>query len=265
MISKRCLLLGCTKAKRPDADKLAALYRYDGPYFRVYRRYLNKIAEAREGIDLFILSAQYGLISEHHMIPVYDCRMTKTRIGELRPQVSRVLKRLFNHNSYSELFVLLGADYFSALPDLKLIMPATTNVILSKGAQGVKARQLKYWLYGNSIDHKLLNLNNRFISKHIKGMAYIRGLTLSLSPLKVLELIRKELIVEEKNWCNFRDWYVQIDGKRVSPKWIVSRLTQLPVASFTSGEARRVLCQLGIPVKRVGGEYEDIHFKSREF
>jgi hypothetical protein len=44
---------------------------------------------------------------------------------------------------------------------------------------------------------------------------------------------------------------VEVDSKRVAPKWLVKVLTELPVSAFTTGEARRVLHCLGIQLLQV--------------
>ena len=55
-------------------------------------------------------------------------------------------------------------------------------------------------------------------------------------------------IAEEWNIPEYQVWYVQVDDQQVPPKWLVSKLTGLPVNAFHTNEARRVLHQLGIEV-----------------
>ena len=54
------LILACSRRKRPDDGLLPAIERYDGPAFRVLRRYLRERPAGAP--DVFILSAEHGLI-----------------------------------------------------------------------------------------------------------------------------------------------------------------------------------------------------------
>jgi hypothetical protein len=67
----------------------------------------------------------------------------------------------------------------------------------------------------------------------------------------VLETACQALSSQSKNATCYQSWYVEVGMVRVSPKWIVSQLTGLPVGSFHTSDARRVLQQLGISVHAV--------------
>ncbi|MGI8469157.1 MAG: hypothetical protein ACR2N3_11970, partial [Pyrinomonadaceae bacterium] len=54
-----------------------------------------------------------------------------------------------------------------------------------------------------------------------------------------------------KNLQNYQSWFVLVDDFKISPKWLVSRLINLPVGKFHSDQARKVLQRLGIKVQRV--------------
>ena len=56
----RLLILSCSKAKRADCGLLPAIDRYDGPFFRVLRRYLRQ--QPADPPVVHILSAEFGLI-----------------------------------------------------------------------------------------------------------------------------------------------------------------------------------------------------------
>ena len=71
---------------------------------------------------------------------------------------------------------------------------------------------------------------------------------MNLSPDQVLNIAREALLQGTGNPSAIQCWYVLVDGTRVSPKWLVSQLTGLPVASFHSSEARLVLQQLDLEV-----------------
>jgi hypothetical protein len=48
-----------------------------------------------------------------------------------------------------------------------------------------------------------------------------------------------------------RTWAAQLDDTLVSPKWLVSELTGIPVAAFHTDDARRYLAAIGVRVLRV--------------
>ncbi len=60
---KRCLIIGCSKSKIKSPGHMPALQRYDGPSFRVLRRFLaaESSPHAEGKVDVFILSAEFGL------------------------------------------------------------------------------------------------------------------------------------------------------------------------------------------------------------
>jgi hypothetical protein len=244
---KRYILLGCTKNKRSDEGLLPAIERYDGPNFRVLRRFLRDHPEAARNLSVFVLSAEFGLISGDRPIHDYDHRMTWARAEELRPQVLDALKSQFGHEQ-PELFILLGAIYLAAVQGIEAIMPPDAKIIQAKGAQGVKARQLKQWLYGTTFD--AASAKSQLSSPHIKpsGHATIRSYPISLTPAQILDCGRQALRLGIGQPYNYRSWYVLLDGQKVGPKWLVSQITGIPVSEFVSSEARRVLTNLGVEV-----------------
>jgi hypothetical protein len=79
----RLLILACSQRKRPDAELLPALERYDGPAFRVLRRFLR--SRAPDPPEVLILSAEHGLIPRDLPIAAYDRKMTPARArGKVR-------------------------------------------------------------------------------------------------------------------------------------------------------------------------------------
>ena len=84
-----------------------------------------------------------------------------------------------------------------------------------------------------------------------QGFAELHGTILKMTRAEVIEVARQALTVDSRQSENFKDWYIEIDRRRISPKWLVSKLAGIQVSKFTSGEARRVLIQLGLPSSRV--------------
>src|SRR5215211_4455445 len=88
----RMLILACSRRKRPEEDLLPAVERYDGPAFRVLRRFLRE--SPSKAPDILILSAEHGLIPHDLPIAAYDRKMTEARAHELRPLVLAELDRM---------------------------------------------------------------------------------------------------------------------------------------------------------------------------
>ncbi len=149
----RLLILSCSKRKRADPELLPALDRYDGPAFRVLRRYLP--SHGPEALDAYIISAGFGLIPSHTPIPNYDQTMTSQRAELLRPGIVDKLRTILGsdlaRSSPPELFVWSGEFYRRALNDLHEIAGPHTPVRWANGSPGVKLAQLHDWLWGRSV------------------------------------------------------------------------------------------------------------------
>lgn len=243
MSSKRCLLLSCSKAKRQDADSLPALHRYDGPLFRVLRRYLIDCGSNGVIPDVYILSAEFGLISSDQAIPDYDQRMTSHRALELRPAALSRLEQVLRVGEYHELFISMGKSYLGALEGYESLIPAELKVTVCSGGLGRQQARLYRWLRGDSSSQE----------SEIRqiGRARIRGAEVTHTPEQAMEIARKALVTGREGAARYESWYVQIEDQRVAVKWMVNKLTGLDVGVFSTGEARRFLGQLGIEVKQV--------------
>src|ERR1700693_6189826 len=86
----RLLIVACSKRKKPTNKQMPAIERYDGPAFRVLRKFLRE--QQGPVPRVLILSGKYGLIDAVTPIRDYDFRMTPATADALRPAV---LKRLW--------------------------------------------------------------------------------------------------------------------------------------------------------------------------
>lgn len=244
-LTRRLLILACSQRKRTDPIMLPALERYDGPFFRVLRRYLRSWAADQHGRpppDTYILSAEFGLIPGDKPIPFYERRMTAERAEQLRPNVLNTMQELLDRaNPYRELCMCLGREYRRALAGWEIWRPNVLTVFQTEGSLGAQQSQLHEWLHGSP---RVVS-----IPAH-NGVVRVRGVEVSYTASEVLELAQNALSRDGKGAANFKNWYVQLGDQRVSPKWLVSQLTGLPVSAFVTDDARRVLAQLGIEVKR---------------
>lgn len=144
---RRLLILACTATKRREAQLLPAIDRYAGSSFRVLRRWLRECPAGAALIDVYVLSAEFGLFPAIQPIPDYDHRMTVARAEALRPQVQATLRTLLALQQYAEIGVSAGKVYRLALVGSEVIF-ATTPVITPPDSAGIgkQLAALKQWL-----------------------------------------------------------------------------------------------------------------------
>src|SRR5262249_45105340 len=85
------------------------------------------------------------------------------------------------------------------------------------------------------------------------GRLILRGVPVTSDAEAAVLAARRGLAEDPVGASRYQIWYVPVDGVRVAPKWLVSRVTGLPVERFHSDEARRILAALGITVLRCPG------------
>lgn len=240
----RLVILACSQRKRTNPTVLPAIERYDGPTFRVLRRYLK--TEAAELTDVRILSAEFGLLAADRSIPNYDRHMTPERACELRPSVAAVLSQILNERDYNELFVCVGQVYLQAMGEFDTVAPPTVTIHMATGSLGRRLSQLHDWLNNHP------PLNRGMPQPVVRGgRVRIRGVEIRETRAHTLDIARQALAEGVAGVDSYQSWYVPVDNRTIAPKWLVSQLSGLPVSAFTTDEARRVLMQLGIGVERV--------------
>lgn len=237
---RHLLILACSQRKRLDTESLPAIERYDGPTFRLLRRFLRKQPSAP--LEIYILSAKFGLIPSDYLIPNYDQRMTKTRSRQLQPEVIAKFENILNAKSYQQLCICLGRDYFLALDKYDMLIKSGLAVRIATGSLGKKLATLHDWLYGKPPELA----NGQAID--LQGKACLKGIEVVMTAAEVLDVARQALVEGKGNPASYQSWYVLVGDRRVSPKWVVSLLTGLPVSDFHSIAARRMLQQLGITI-----------------
>jgi hypothetical protein len=237
----RLLLLSCSRSKRAGSHLLPAYQRYDGPAFRLLRRYL-KISSNIPTIK--ILSAEFGLIPYDFLIPNYDRHMTMERALELQSQVTKELKRILVINRHNpQVFIYLGKCYLKTI-EVNNVFPSSAMVKITDGTPGKRLADLYKWLYG---DH---GVRCQISASSPRASVRIRGIEIKLTVDEVLNTARLAL-AGSSCALDYGAWYVLVDGRRVPIKWLVSALTGLPLNAFHTDEAKRVLSQLGLQVQVV--------------
>lgn len=242
--NRRCIIVNCSQKKRTEEGLLPAMVRYDGPLFRVIRNFLSNSFES-ENLDVYILSAKYGVLTHNKGIEFYDQLLSNERIEELKPQIAEVLDKKHRLNQYNEVFLAVGNKYKGLLESCQSLSLNNANLTVAKGGIGEKSKFLKNWLYK-------VSKNENVIKKEVKfrGEAILCGAKIKMEVSQIIEIANKFLDSEPAKSQNFRDWYVNIGEMKVSPKWLASRISRIPVSKFTSGEARRTLAQLGLKSHR---------------
>ena len=95
--------------------------------------FCGRTQNASPPLNLYILSAKYGLISGDILIPDYDLRMTSERAAKLKPAVKRRLDLIFGVYQCDEIFIAMGKVYREALMDF---LPSDGRVVVAEGRIG---------------------------------------------------------------------------------------------------------------------------------
>ena len=246
MTSKsRLLVLACSQRKKQNPELLPAIERYNGPAYQITRKYLNSVAaypQQNNYPSIFILSAQYGLITSDTAIPYYDRKMTISRAQELKSLTETRLRRITECNSFSEMLFCMGKTYQATLNDTlsNLQIYAQGKIAIAEGSIGKQGATLYDWLF---------KAPPPIEQTRSEAIAF-RGTEINTTKEELLEKAIFALADNPPAAARFESWYVLIGHQRVAPKWLFSLLTDLPVSQFRTADARRVLTALGIDVKR---------------
>ena len=144
---RRLLILSCSQRKHASHEPLPAIDRYNGPLFFVLRRFLRECPRQARLLDVYILSAAYGLIPMNFLTTLYERKMDVSRTIELQPQITTVFSGIRLDNYISICFVL-GKTYLKAFEGLQDQVLTDTGSIVAYGPMGKRQTQLKKWLWG---------------------------------------------------------------------------------------------------------------------
>lgn len=141
----RLLVVGCSRQKTRGRGKRQAIGVYDGPTFRLLRKYLSDFSNDN-GSDVLIVSAKYGLIEPRQEIQPYNQLMTKERALELRPSVFARFRELLSERHYDSILVNLGRLYLPVLGDPRKTFQSATSLVVLDGRIGERLHQMKEWV-----------------------------------------------------------------------------------------------------------------------
>lgn len=246
----RGLILSCSCSKKPSELPLPAVERYDGPAFRVLRRFLRKAELPPPAIR--ILSAEFGLIAPDENISFYDRRMTKSRADELQPAITASFEPFWKSNQIDDLMVVASSHYVEALAGCFLMVSDGVTVNVTSGSIGRQVSVLHDWLHGGP--------PTIADAGRIKDVKF-RGKIIQQTAAEVLDVARREYPGDLRMASRYETWCVHVDDHLVAPKWLVSKLTGFPVGQFRTADALSVLRKLGVEATRVPPELRAHAFK----
>lgn len=239
----RTLILSCSQSKKIDEADLPAIQRYDGPAFRLLRRYLGR---SDEDLEIYILSAKFGLIRHQTLIPYYEQKLQNGKVEELKRLVAEQ-RFFFKAAERKSFFVNLGKNYLQVFAPVLQRAVKNSAVTFASGSSGKRLAQMYDWLYGEKS-----RLRDEHPKMKLEKEVFIRGVLAQASEAEIRKIIQKEISENGTSRLqNFQSWFVPVGDVKVSPKWLVGKLTGLACGKFHSDEARKVLRKLGIKVERV--------------
>jgi len=146
MIRKYLLIIPCSKRKKKiTEDRLHALYLYDGPFYRIIRKFFREYGIPKN-LDITIISAKYGLINANTYIAYYDNRMTKEAIKNFAGRLKSRLISIINEENYTEIFQNIGKNYYKVIKGWEMCIDENIQVISAEGGIGQRAKQMRNWL-----------------------------------------------------------------------------------------------------------------------
>ncbi|MHB8598519.1 MAG: hypothetical protein ACYDER_17105 [Ktedonobacteraceae bacterium] len=201
-------------------------------------------------MDIYVLSAEFGLIPGIRPIPWYDRVMTADRANELRIAILNEFRYLMDQG-YGQVCLGLSQSYLLAMSEWESLVSPNVIVTVADGPMATKQAQLRCWLRGEIWGPKAHPSHHLLAAKVARREVVLNGVRLHISREEILEQARTKLAAGDSRASNYREWCARIDGRPVAPKWLVSLISGLPVSQFDASEARRVLLGLGIDVERL--------------
>ena len=144
-MGKQLLILSCSQTKRNCKGMLPALDRYDGPPYRVLRKFLRAY-QWPSNVSIGVLSARHGLFGILKEIENYDMRMDQVTARAKASECSSTLKKWAS--DHDTIHLSLGKSY---LPALQPALDTVENKIkMFQGQIGMKLHQIRTFLEGTS-------------------------------------------------------------------------------------------------------------------
>lgn len=153
-MEQQLLILGCSQAKRQYDAKLPALEVYDGPNYRVLRKFLREY-QWPQNIAVSTLSAKHGLFGAIKEISHYDQRMDHGTARAIAADCGNTLLKWAGN--YGKIYVALGKDYLPAIqPALNRV---DTQPHFFSGGIGRQQSQVKDFLLRQTLNHRVTQVD----------------------------------------------------------------------------------------------------------
>ena len=157
-MAKELLLLSCSDKKLEYPTKLPAFEVYDGPYYRVLRKFLRGNLWPKN-LAISALSAKYGLFGVIKEIESYDMRMSRREAANRAKECSETLKKWTAEEEISKINVVLGQEYQPAVA--QALENIGTEHKYFYGGIGDKQSQVKEFLYRNTKERNKRDIERR--------------------------------------------------------------------------------------------------------
>ena len=150
------LILGCSdkKTKNPNFDEMPALEIYDGPNYRVLRKFLRENGWP-PGLIIKIISAKHKIIDATELIEPYNERLDKKAAKDIRQEVMQELAEL---KLPKTVFINMGKGYLPAISCITTLF-GDNRVEYAEGGIGKKMQKMKQWLH--NLPNSTASVNSR--------------------------------------------------------------------------------------------------------
>ncbi|MCY4570951.1 MAG: tRNA-guanine transglycosylase DpdA [Candidatus Poribacteria bacterium] len=136
------LILGCSDKCIENFNQAPALEVYDGPNYRVLRKFLRENGWP-PGLMIKIISAKCGIIDATTLIKPYDERLDKETAKKMHPKVRDCLGSI---GLPASVFINLNKDSLPAISCITTLFRRDT-ITESEGRGGEKLAAMKKWLH----------------------------------------------------------------------------------------------------------------------
>jgi len=144
----RLLIVPCSQTKKITDIPTAAINVYDGPTYKSLRKNV-KFFDNNNGLDIYIISAKYGLIEPLYEIQTYDQKMDDKQAKRLNPKIRQDLLKIIQNKTYSEIYVDTGNSYSLALEGFQgMVKRYSPNTLfkMGHGKNGQRLHEMKEWI-----------------------------------------------------------------------------------------------------------------------
>lgn len=241
------LLLTCSARKRLDSGELPAIERYDGPMFRVLRRFRNQHPNLE--FETFILSARFGWMGEQTPTPLYDQQPSDDPNWRLESQLA--LAHLIESKNWGPIFFDIGARYRLAVGSIAQNIPSSTEVRWAQGAPGMRTAQLGFWL--ENLAPHFARATPDIVPYNLScagHQAMFQGKTFRVEAAQLRALAKRWRDSPISPKARPFHWSVAIQlphaVQYVPLKWLVSQIVGVPPGQFSTEQAKVFLCQIGM-------------------